>query len=202
MLVGDRVGTIAIQSVTVMAEPAKGGEPATAMITLNFFAPLPDDRYTLTVRDSLVDPVGNKLDGESNAVEPQVPPTFPSGDGVPGGNFVARFTIDSRPEIGSYVSQAINLDINGNFVWDPANAQVASDTTHVDLAFTLPAFENGSAIAGNLSPHELLVAGKFRPINGQNGNGGNGGTAETVPRIIDTSISSLRTATTLARFAG
>ncbi len=91
-------------------------------------------------------------------------PLFPTGDGVPGGNFVARFTIDSRPEIGSYVSQAINLDINGNFVWDPANAQIGNDTTNVDLSFTLPAFENGNAIAGNLSPHELLVAGKFRAV--------------------------------------
>jgi hypothetical protein len=164
LLVGDHVGTIAIQSVNVMSPPGEHDEPAFAMITLNFFAPLPDDRYTLTIRDNLVDPVGNKLDGESNANEPQEAPLFPSGDGVPGGNFVARFTIDSRPEIGSFVSQAINLDINGNFVWDPANAQIGNDTTNVDLSFTLPAFENGNAIAGNLSPHELLVAGKFRPI--------------------------------------
>jgi hypothetical protein len=172
LLVGDHVGTIAIQSVTVMAPQGTNGSPAFAMITLNFFAPLPDDRYTLTVRDNLVDPVGNKLDGESNANEPQEVPLFPSGDGVPGGNFVARFTIDSRPEIGSYVSQAINLDINGNFVWDPANAQIGNDTTNIDLSFTLPAFENGNAIPGNLSPHELLVAGKFRPIPDPKENGG------------------------------
>ena len=174
LLVGDHVGTIAIQSVTVMSPPVISGNPALAMVTLTFFSPLPDDRYTLTVRDNLVDPVGNKLDGESNANEPQEDPLFPTGDGVPGGNFVARFTIDSRPEIGSYVSQAINLDINGNFVWDPANAQIGNDATNVDLSFTLPAFENGNAIAGNLSPHELLVAGKFRPIGYGNGNGGNG----------------------------
>jgi hypothetical protein len=173
LLVGDRVGTIAIQSIAVMADPANTDEPAFAMVTLNFAAPLPDDRYTLTVRDNLVDPVGNRLDGESNAAQPQASPSFASGDGVPGGNFVARFTIDSRPEIGSYVSQAINLDINGNFVWDPAGAQIGSDTTNVDLSFTLPAFENGLAIAGNLSPHELLVAGKFRSPSGQNGNGEN-----------------------------
>jgi hypothetical protein len=194
LLVGDHVGTIAIQSVTVMAEPGKNGEPATAMVTLNFFAPLPDDRYTLTVRDNLVDPVGNKLDGESNAIEPQASPSFASGDGVPGGNFTARFTIDSRPEIGSYVSQAINLDINGNFVWDPAGAQIGNDTTHVDLSFTLPAFENGRAIDGNLSPHELLVAGKFRPPGGQDnngedsaveGNGDNGGNGANNHRYFD-----------------
>lgn len=161
LLVGDHVGTIAIQSIDVMNVAATNGNPADAMVTLNFVAPLPDDRYTLTVRDNLVDPGGNKLDGESNAAQPLETPTFPSGDGLPGGSFVARFTIDSRPEIGSFVSQAINLDINGNFVWDPANAQIGNDTTNVDLSFTLPAFEGGSAIAGNLSPHELLVAGKF-----------------------------------------
>jgi subtilisin-like proprotein convertase family protein len=171
LLVGDHVGTIAIQSVNVMSPAGTNGNPALAMVTLNFFAPLPDDRYTFTIRDNLVDPVGNKLDGESNANEPQEEPLFPTGDGVPGGNFVARFTIDSRPEIGSFVSQAINLDINGNFVWDPANAQIGNDTTNVDLSFTLPAFENGSAIPGNLSPHELLVAGKFRPIGGVEKNG-------------------------------
>jgi subtilisin-like proprotein convertase family protein len=186
LLVGDHVGTIAIQSVNVMSPPRTNGNPALAMVALNFFAPLPDDRYTLTVRDSLVDPVGNKLDGESNANEPRLSPEFPSGDGVPGGNFVARFTIDSRPEIGSYVSQAINLDINGNFVWDPANAQNGNDTTNVDLSFTLPGFENGSAIPGNLSPHELLVAGKFRPLGYGNGDGkGNGGNGVAGQRFFD-----------------
>jgi subtilisin-like proprotein convertase family protein len=137
---------------------------AEATVVLDFYTPLPDDRYTLTVSDNLVDPANNKLDGESNADEPQEIPTFPSGDGVPGGSFVARFTLDSRPEIGSFVSQAINIDINGNFVWDPANAQIGNDATNVDLSFTMSAFENGSAIPGDQSPHELLVAGKFTAI--------------------------------------
>jgi Ca2+-binding RTX toxin-like protein/subtilisin-like proprotein convertase family protein len=185
LLVGDHVGTIAIETIDVMLLPTTNGNPATAMVTLKFVAPLPDDRYTLTVRDNLVDPSGNKLDGESNAVEPLETPFFPSGDGVPGGNFVVRFTIDSRPEIGSFVSQAINLDINGNYVWDPTSAPIGNDTTNVDLSFTLPAFENGSAIAGNLSPHELLVARKFRPINGQDGNGGDGGNDAANQRYFD-----------------
>jgi hypothetical protein len=165
-LVGDHVGPIAIESIVWVPDPfpALDGEPAMGAITLNFFTPLPDDRYTLTISDNLVDPAGNKLDGESNADEPQEVPTFPSGDGVPGEDFVARFTIDSRPEIGSFVSQAINIDINGNFVWDPANAQIGNDATNVDLSFTLPAFENGAAIPGDQSPHELLVAGRFTAV--------------------------------------
>ena len=76
-LVGDHVGIVAIQSITVTNIPATDGSPATATIVLTFFAPLPDDRYTLTVRDNLVDLAGNQLDGESNAAEPQEDPLFP-----------------------------------------------------------------------------------------------------------------------------
>jgi subtilisin-like proprotein convertase family protein len=138
-----------------------------ARIELEFFAPLPDDRYTFTIRDNLVDPANNKLDGESNAIEPQEVPGFPSGDGVPGGNFVARFTVDSRPEIGAYVSQDIDIDINGNFVWDPANGQIGNDATNVDISWTLPVENaNGSVGLGGFNVHDLLFAGKFRPQNG------------------------------------
>ena len=126
-LIGDHVGIIDITSVTVVNDPVIIGLPATASVTLHFAKALPDDRFTLRILDRLVDPVGNELDGESDAAEPATP-TFPSGDGVPGGDFVARFTVDSRPEIGSYVSQDIDIDINGNFVWDPANAQIGNDT--------------------------------------------------------------------------
>ncbi len=77
VLVGDHVGQIPIESVTVMNAPVVGGQPATAMIILNFFEPLPDDRFTLTVRDNIVDPAGNRLDGESNSIEPQAAAVFP-----------------------------------------------------------------------------------------------------------------------------
>ncbi len=138
---------------------------AEATVTLNFASPLPDDRYTLTVRDNLVDPANNRLDGESNGAEPLDDPTFPSGDGVPGGNFVARFTVDSRPEIGSYVSQNINIDINGNFVWDPASSQIGGDATNVDISWTLPVQNaNGTIGLGGFNVHDLLFAGKFRPL--------------------------------------
>ena len=120
-LVGDHVGTIGITNVEVVNAARVNGQQATATVTLTFADFLPDDRYTLVASDNLVDPVGNNLDGESNANGPLDDPTFPSGDGVPGGDFVARFTIDSRPEIGSFVAQNIDIDINGNFVWDPAN---------------------------------------------------------------------------------
>jgi subtilisin-like proprotein convertase family protein len=152
--------------VALINTPAAGDtltitKAATATVTLTFASPLPDDRYTLTIKDSLVDPAGNKLDGESHQIEPQGP-VFPSGDGVPGGNFVARFTVDSHPEIGNYVSQNINIDINGNFVWDPANAQIGGDSTNVDLSFTLQVQTAAGATApGGFNVHDLLFAGKF-----------------------------------------
>lgn len=161
LLVGDHVGVIPIQSIVVTNDPRTNGNPATATVELHFFAPLPDDRYTLTISQNLVDPAGNNLDGEANTAEPQEDPTFPSGDGVPGGNFVARFTIDSRPEIGASIPQGILIDINGNFVWDPANGQIGGDSTHVDLSFELAAFENGQLITGGLSVHDLVVVGRF-----------------------------------------
>ncbi len=162
-LVGDHVGPIGITNVTVL-QFAAANQQATATIQLDFADFLPDDRYTLTVSDNLVDPANNKLDGESNATGPLENPTFPSGDGVPGGDFVGRFTIDSVPEIGSYVSQNIDIDINGNFVWDPSNGQIGNDATNVDITFTMDAFLNGAAISGNQSPHDLLTIGRFTPI--------------------------------------
>jgi subtilisin-like proprotein convertase family protein len=169
LLVGDHVGPIAIDNIA-FGTSTQVGDPAFTFIGLYFDSPLPDDRYTLTISDNLVDPAGNHLDGESNAVEPQEDPQFPSGDGVPGGDFVARFTVDSRPEIGSYVSKDIDIDINGNFVWDPANAQIGNDTTNVDLSFTLPvANADGTNGLGGFGVHDLLFAGKFRPLNEDNG---------------------------------
>ncbi len=138
----------------------------TASVTLTFATPLPDDRFTITVSDNLTDPGGNKLDGESNAAQPTDNPVLPSGDGVPGGAFVGRFTIDSRPEIGSYVSQNIAIDINGNGIFDPA-APLGGDASNVDLSFTMDAFISATTpLPGNQSPHELLVAGKFTPLAG------------------------------------
>lgn len=154
-LMGDRI--------RVGATEAEVRSGANAMIQLNFASPLPDDRYTLTFKDSLVDPAGNRLDGESHAFEPQAPPAFPTGDGVPGGNFTARFTVDSRPEIGTYVSKDIDVDINGNFVWDGAN-DLGDDFTNSDITWHLPvANADGSIGLGGFNVHDLLFVGKFRP---------------------------------------
>jgi len=166
---GDHNGNIAILdvNVTFVTEP---GEPATAEVELVFHlpgadgeplsgddvgAPLPDDRFTLWVSDTIADPAGNPLDGESGAAAPfegtgdppPVPPPghenfpnqdaiFPTGDGQHGGEFHARFTVDSRPEIGTWSAGSVYIDTNGNFTFDPQNPDFTNRDVVYDLGFT------------------------------------------------------------------
>ena len=146
-LVGDSNGVIAIKSITYTPGPFIAGEAPTGTITLTFYTPLPDDRYTLTIDDGIMDQAGNKLDGESNAAQPNGAPTFPSGNGVPGGNFVARFTVDSRPEIGTWSGGNEYIDTNGNGTFDPTN----TDATNRDLVYAL-GYTNDTIFAGNFGP--------------------------------------------------
>jgi hypothetical protein len=173
-LVGDQVGVIPISQVIVTNDPPVDGQPATATIQLVFAdqrpgdqSALPDDRYTLTINDRVVDPAGNRLDGESNASMPFSAPTFPSGNGVPGGNFVARFTVDSRPHIG-ITNDGQELDINGNGVWDPVNAK---DATNSDKAFRFGLITD-TVFAGNFAPTGasgtgFSELGAYGMVNGQ-----------------------------------
>lgn len=152
---GDASGIIPINTVTINVGADVNGSPGTATAVLTFFSPLPDDRYTLTVSDTIYDPAGNAVDGESNASEPRDVQNLPSGDGLPGGRFVARFTIDSRPEIGTAGQGGATIDINGNMQFDPTNLDFANR----DLAF-----EFGIST-------DRLFAGKFAATNavGQDG---------------------------------
>jgi hypothetical protein len=152
---GDNNGLVVIQSVTLVNNPPVNGQPATATVTLAFSTPLPDDRYTLTISDTITDPAGNALDGETNTAEPQTTPLFPSGNGVPGGQFIARFTVNSRPHIGTYSNTVVQLDINADGVWDPT---AGTDAVNRDIAFNFGAFTDS------------LFAGNFAPV-GQSGNG-------------------------------
>ena len=131
-------GTLTFETAAFTAPPDDGShfeilQAATGRVMLDFAEPLPDDRFTLTIFDRLLDPAGNRLDGESNAVQPLGAPAFPSGDGIAGGDFQARFTVDSRAEIGCWSAGSVYLDANGNFRFDPDNA----DLTNRDLVFTL-----------------------------------------------------------------
>jgi subtilisin-like proprotein convertase family protein len=157
VLIGDATGIVAIQKITLLNDPVNNGQPATASIKLDFATPLLDDRYTLTIKDSVVDPAGNGLDGESNAAQPSSHPSFASGNGLPGGDFVARFTVDSRPEIGNYSAGSAFIDINGNYVIDPQGN--AADVTNRDLTFQIGTVSDG------------LFAGKFEPAVGGDNDG-------------------------------
>ncbi len=132
---GDANGLIPIKEVRFIPDPnpAVVGLAATGRLEIDFFSPLPDDRYTLTFSDHVTDPANNPLDGESNAAEPQpgAPSPFPSGNGTPGGDFVARFTVDSRPEIATYAGLNVATDLNGNSTFDPTNV----DFTNRDAIF-------------------------------------------------------------------
>jgi predicted AlkP superfamily pyrophosphatase or phosphodiesterase/Ca2+-binding RTX toxin-like protein len=131
---------------------------ATASVELRFAAPLPDDRYTLTVGDTLLDPAGNLSDGENNAAEPQDHPQYPTGDGVAGGDFVARFTVDSRPEFGTVCCGGVYVDINGDFVFDPEGR--LQDAVNRDLVFRFGETTDG-LFAGNFAAAGAASASGF-----------------------------------------
>lgn len=147
-VVGDHTGIIAIKSVTFAPDPSVPGSPATGRLIIEFFEPLPDDRFTIVASDSLVDPAGNALDGETNAAQPidglQI--LQPTGDGVPGGDAIARFTVDSRAELGTWAAGSVYVDTNGNFVFDPENKD--NDTTNEDISYVL-GFTSDNVFAGN-----------------------------------------------------
>ncbi len=182
VLKGDHVGIIPISSIEVLnnvdAEgnftPVTVGSVPIATVILHLGELLPDDRYTLIIHDNLTDPAGNKLDGESDVQEPtgfpSVPttpantgpaaPTFPSGDGHAGGDFLARFTVDSRPEIGVWAGTQVSLDINGDGVWDP---QATDDATNTDLSFKL-GIVSDHVFTGNFNAPGAGVDGGFDKI--------------------------------------
>ena len=145
LLVGDANGVIPIASIEFI-DHTHANELGRTTVRLHFFEPLPDDRYTLTVYDRIMDDAGNALDGETNTIEPQETPHWPSGDGVPGEDFVARFTVDSRPEIGTAASGSVWVDTNGNFTFDPDNA----DYTNRDITYVL-GVTTDDVFAGNFS---------------------------------------------------
>ena len=175
-LVGDANGNIPITSVEIVGtNPGPG--PATTAVRLNFGLDLPDDRYTFTVFDRISDAAGNPLDGESGANGPflgnagltSTVPIFPTGDGSHGGDFLARFTIDSRPEIAVWSAGSVFVDTNGNFTFDQDN----QDFVNRDIVYTV-GFTTDDIFAGNFAgPNgvtdgydKLAAYGHFGPWQG------------------------------------
>jgi hypothetical protein len=168
-LKGDANGIIPIQRVDFIPDPVLEGQPARGTIVLTFFEPIPDDRFTLLIDDGLVDDVGNRLDGESNAREPQEQPLFPSGDGQPGGDFVARFTVDSRAEVGVWSAGTVHIDSNGNNVWDTHGRD--GDYVNRDVTYVL-GYTSDNIFGGNFAslvndpntPEDERVADRFHKL--------------------------------------
>jgi hypothetical protein len=157
VLKGDATGIVAITSIVVETNQVPdGGDNERATVRLTFAHPLPDDRYTLTINDNLLDPAGNKLDGESNAAEPNGAPHFPSGDTHAGGAFIARFTIDSRVELATYSSGSVYVDTNGDFYLDPTNP----DITNRDITY-LMGYTSDNLFAGNFVKAAAGIADGF-----------------------------------------
>lgn len=153
---GDANGLMPIDRVDFLPNPPVPGAPATGVIRITFARPLPDDRFTLTISDLLADVAGNKLDGQTNTAGPLETPVFPSGDGQSGGNFVARFTVDSRPEIGTWAAGTMWIDTNGNGVFDPENP----DFVNRDITYAF-GLVTDDVFAGNFSPTPTSIADGF-----------------------------------------
>ncbi len=158
-LVGDSNGVVPIATVSVVNDPVSVGNVATGDIVLGFAQPLPDDRYTLTVFSSVQDPAGNALDGETNTIEPLASPVFPSGDGVAGGDFVARFTVNSRPHIGTWSAGSVYLDTNGNNTWDPTNRDYVNRDLTLDFGCV-----SDNLFAGNFASPGAATADGFSKL--------------------------------------
>lgn len=154
-LVGDHTGPVLITFIEFVDGTSLGTVGITS-VRLYFSEPLADDRYTLTIDDNLSDDAGNRLDGESNGIGPGGPFFLPSGDFKVGGDFVARFTVDSRPEIANYSTGNVTIDLNGNLVWDPQGKD--GDRTNRDLQVTL-GFKTDALFAGNFGTNPPGVFG-------------------------------------------
>ena len=83
-------------------------------------------------------------------------PFFPTGDAIPGGDFIARFTVDSRPEVGTWSQGVVYADINGNFVWDPEGQD--NDFTNRDFAYNFGEITD-AYFAGNFSSSVATSSG-------------------------------------------
>jgi hypothetical protein len=97
-IVADAADFTLVGDTTGPATFAYGYDGLDRLVTLTPDAPLPGDDYTLTISDGIVDvAAGLSLDGElSDSADPQA---LPSGDGLPGGDGVVRFTANLLGDI-------------------------------------------------------------------------------------------------------
>lgn len=151
-VIGDHSGRVLIDSVNVVTNLN-----GVVTVEIRFDKPLPDDRFTLVISDSIRDPAGNQLDGSTRPSEPGLPADlFPTGDGIPGGTFAGRFTVDSRPEIAVVSQATVYVDINGNFVFDTEGQD--NDATNRDFIYQF-ALISDAHFVGNFSKAGGVASG-------------------------------------------
>ncbi|MFG0261866.1 MAG: Ig-like domain-containing protein [Novipirellula sp. JB048] len=153
-LVGDHSGNVLIDNALIVSNT-----PEQVVVRLEFAELLPDDRYTLKIDDAISDAAGNSLDGDSSAQAPGTPAiVLPSGNGISGGDFLARFTVDSRPEFGTISQGLVYVDINGNHVFDPEGQD--NDATNRDFVMQFGQLTD-ALFAGNFADQDTGIASGF-----------------------------------------
>lgn len=132
-IVGKRTGAVTISSVIVLEDDTVSGSIGLTTYRLFLSKPLANDTYKFKIFDRIQDQAGNALDGDFN------PPFLPSGDGVPGDDFVTFFsTSNTSAKLGTYANGSISLDLNSNFAVD-SGSTVGTDAV-------IPYSPNGSAV--------------------------------------------------------
>lgn len=134
-------------------------DPTGTVLTLQY-ADLPDDSYTLTLLSGatggsrFTDLVGNALDGEYAGI-------LPSGDGVPGGDFVVDFILDLATE--EFPAEFEPIAPAGSLVYEASSDHTfafAGDqdtfTLDVDPGQTITIVVTGDS---GVQPHVTLLAG-------------------------------------------
>ncbi len=126
-VIGDATGLATISGIELLAE---GDVPnnQSPRIAVHFEAALADDRYTLLVSPAWQDWAGNHAMAG------------------PSGSLVARFTVDSRPEIGTWSAGSTYIDTNGNWTFDPDN----TDEGNRDIVYRM-GFTSDDVFAGNFA---------------------------------------------------
>lgn len=121
-------------------------DPTGTVLTLNY-SNLPEDNFTLTLVSgtsggtNFTDAAGNALDGEFSG-------TFPSGDGIAGGNFVSSFSIDIGT--AAFPNPLTPLLPLGSLIYDPTVSGVIGPAGDTD-SFTV-AVDAGQTITVVVTP--------------------------------------------------
>ena len=97
-------------------------------------------------------------------------------------DFLARFTVDSRPHIGQYGNRTANLDLNGNGIFDPLTAH-SLDAANIDESFRFGNFTAVDRVSLDVPPGQIhgflgpngagktttirIIAGLLKPTSGR-----------------------------------